>query len=258
MSLEEKRRKNREAQRKFSKTEKGKKYIREKYKKWVEKKKEADPNYFKKSRKNRAEYFKAYHAKKRKENPEKVKKKAREAQRKFSQTEKGKKYNKEKLKKWLKDKRENDPKYFKKFYVYRKEYLAKYRRKQLIENPEKVRQRNRKGAKNFYLKTKKVPKYIILRRLRGKLWDTMNSIKLAKKVSSRKLLGCSINEFKLYLESRFKKNMTWDNYGKWHIDHIKPISKFDLTIEEEQKKCFHFTNLQPLWALDNIRKSNKY
>ena len=258
MSLEEKRRKNREAQRKFSKSEKGKKYIREKNKKWLKKKKETDLVYFKKFQKNRAEYLKEYHSKRRKEDPEKVRRNNREAAKKYAKTEKGKIAVRERIRKWKIKKREEDPEFFKKYErkynQNRKEYFVEYRNK----NREKLRKAVREGAKNFYLKTKRVPKYIILRRLRGKLWDTMNSIKLDKKVSSRKLLGCSVDEFKLYLESKFKKNMTWDNYGKWHIDHIKPISKFDLTIEEEQKKCFHFTNLQPLWALDNIRKSNKY
>ena len=51
--------------------------------------------------------------------------------------------------------------------------------------------------------------------------------------------------------------MTWDNYGEWHIDHIKPCSSFNMLIEEERKRCFHYTNLQPLWAIDNIKKSDK-
>ena len=51
--------------------------------------------------------------------------------------------------------------------------------------------------------------------------------------------------------------MNWENYGKWHIDHIKPISKFDMTDQEEQKKCFHWSNLQPLWAEENISKGDK-
>ena len=52
--------------------------------------------------------------------------------------------------------------------------------------------------------------------------------------------------------------MTWDNYGEWHIDHIKPCCGFDLTDFEQQKKCFHYTNLQPLWAKDNITKNGKF
>jgi hypothetical protein len=52
--------------------------------------------------------------------------------------------------------------------------------------------------------------------------------------------------------------MTWDNYGSWHIDHIKPCSLFDLSKVSEQLECFHYLNLQPLWAKDNLQKSNKY
>ena len=53
--------------------------------------------------------------------------------------------------------------------------------------------------------------------------------------------------------------MTWNNHGiyTWHIDHIKPCDSFDLSNEEDQKKCFHYTNMQPLWALENLSKSNK-
>ena len=73
------------------------------------------------------------------------------------------------------------------------------------------------------------------------------------------LLGCSIKELKIYLSNRFQKGMSWNNYGYngWHIDHIKPCSSFDLSISDEQKKCFHYTNLQPLWAMDNFMKGKK-
>lgn len=78
-----------------------------------------------------------------------------------------------------------------------------------------------------------------------------------KSQSSLSLTGCnSWNELKQYLENKFQKGMTWDNYGEWHIDHIKPCSSFDLTDTSEQKKCFHYTNLQPLWAIDNLSKSD--
>jgi hypothetical protein len=71
------------------------------------------------------------------------------------------------------------------------------------------------------------------------------------------LLGCSIFEFKTYIALKFTEGMSWENYGKWHIDHIIPCCAFDLTDPQEQLKCFHHTNLQPLWAEDNLKKGDK-
>lgn len=78
------------------------------------------------------------------------------------------------------------------------------------------------------------------------------------------LLGCSIDYFKKHLESQFKDGMSWKNYGRgwngkkeWHIDHIYPCDSFDLSKSSEQKICFHWSNLQPMWAKDNLRKGNK-
>lgn len=79
-----------------------------------------------------------------------------------------------------------------------------------------------------------------------------------KKQSSLSYLGCDLDTFKNYMSNLFTEGMSWDNYGDWHIDHIKPLSLFDLSKEEEIKKAQHYTNLQPLWAKDNILKSNKY
>jgi hypothetical protein len=72
-------------------------------------------------------------------------------------------------------------------------------------------------------------------------------------------LGCSIPEFKLYLKSKWKDGMNWDNYGfyGWHIDHIIPLDFYDLQNREEFLKACHYTNLQPLWAEENITKGNK-
>jgi hypothetical protein len=82
-----------------------------------------------------------------------------------------------------------------------------------------------------------------------------------KAYKSMKLLGCSVDECRMYLESKFLPGMTWENHGfgdgKWHIDHILPCASFDLTKPEEQLKCFHYTNLQPLWHNENLSKSDK-
>lgn len=80
-----------------------------------------------------------------------------------------------------------------------------------------------------------------------------NRIKIHKKVNTVELIGCTVEEVREHIESQFTEGMSWDNYGLygWHIDHIKPISTFNLADPEQQKQCFHYTNLRPLWASDN-------
>jgi len=151
-----------------------------------------------------------------------------------------------------------------------KEYREKYRetlnqnrKKWGLENPDKValntkkhrdkyrdkinqkRRKKRHANINFKLRT------VISNRIR------MALARGSKNSSAYELTGCSWDELKIYLEKQFVDGMTWDNYGKWHIDHIQPCCAFDLTKESDQKKCFHYTNLQPLWAIDNLKKSGK-
>lgn len=88
-----------------------------------------------------------------------------------------------------------------------------------------------------------------------------NAIRLGyKRESVLKLLGCSVPEFKAYIESKFTPGMTWENWGqgadKWNMDHIIPTSSFDMKKEEDQQKCWHYSNFQPLWQKDNIAKSD--
>ena len=98
-------------------------------------------------------------------------------------------------------------------------------------------------------------------RMKANIASAMSSaLTRGRKVShTTELLGCSIEELRDYLERLFLPGMTWGNYGKdgWHIDHIIPLSYFDMSNPEQQKRAWHYTNLQPLWAKDNIRKSNK-
>lgn len=71
------------------------------------------------------------------------------------------------------------------------------------------------------------------------------------------LLGCSIDELRSWLSGWFQPGMTWENYGLWHIDHRMPCASFDLSNPEQQRRCFHYLNLQPLWAKDNLSKGAK-
>lgn len=85
-------------------------------------------------------------------------------------------------------------------------------------------------------------------------------------VRGRKLdyLGCTAKELAIYLQSQFKKGMSWDNYGRkkgvrcWEIDHIKPVTAYDLTDDQQRKECFHYTNLRPMWQRQNVQKGNKH
>jgi hypothetical protein len=101
----------------------------------------------------------------------------------------------------------------------------------------------------------------IRRSLRGRLRKIIKSSFKTKKYikGKNKLVGCSNIELRNHLEQKWKPGMTWENWGKdWHVDHIKPCSLFDVGDPNDLLKINHFTNLQPLWAKDNIRKGNKY
>lgn len=93
-------------------------------------------------------------------------------------------------------------------------------------------------------------------------YNTSNLIRLSiakkgytKKSKTFEILGCSYEEFKVHIENQFIKGMSWDNRSEWHLDHIYPVSL--AKDEEHLLKLNHYTNFQPLWAEDNIRKGNK-
>lgn len=104
-------------------------------------------------------------------------------------------------------------------------------------------------------KRKNKPEFKLIHNIRSRLRKALKGQGRDKGILI--LLGCSSNELKSYLESKFIPGMSWDNYGEWHMDHIIPLSVFDLSNKEELKKACHYSNLQPLWAEDNIKKSNK-
>ena len=122
-----------------------------------------------------------------------------------------------------------------------------------LEKERKYETERRKNNPQFRLKQN------LSRRVRGALTKS----KTKKNISTLELTGINnIQSLMHYIAKQFKcdlkgKPMTWDNYGEWHIDHIKPCASFDLTCPVQQLACFHYTNLQPLWAIDNLKKQDK-
>ncbi len=177
------------------------------------------------------------------------------------------------------------------YYQANKEKITEYKKlwSQTLrkKNPELARQRNdvyrfshieqEKARKTLYRKNNKAKlaayakKYTILRyqtdieynikhKLRNRVRKALRTASAKKIASTQTLLGCTGLEFKNYIISKFTEGMTEEKLlsGEIHIDHIKPCDKFDLTDPEQQKICFHYTNLQPLWAKDNLIKQAKW
>lgn len=134
-----------------------------------------------------------------------------------------------------------------------KEKIAEYNKKYSKENRQFL---NKKACETNKIRRKNDPVYVLIRRERVRVYDALKGIRKSAKTET--LLGCSYDFFRGYIEGKFVENMAWDNIGEWHIDHIRPLSSFDLTDIEQQKQAFHYTNQQPLWAIDNLKKGAKY
>jgi len=135
-------------------------------------------------------------------------------------------------------------------YERRKVYYKERMRQYYYDNRAEMR---KKGAE---WQRKNRARYKVEYNLRLRMRMALLEREMVKSVRTEELLGCTVKEAKTYLESLFRPGMTWDNYGLygWHIDHIKPINTFDLSDPEQQKQCFHYTNLRPLWAKDNLSR----
>jgi hypothetical protein len=118
-------------------------------------------------------------------------------------------------------------------------------------------EKRKEYKKSQYEKIKSDPYKRMIALARGRMRCFVK--KEAKKFIIKDMLIFTADEFKSHIESKFNSGMNWDNYGQkgWHIDHIKPISKFDLNDLDQCKECWSLSNLQPLWWKDNLSKSNK-
>jgi len=162
--------------------------------------------------------------------------------------------------------------YLREYYLENRDRIAKvqreYRQRPEIKEKIKMRQkeyfRNPMGnmARRLYRKLymrryRTYPGPYLANLLRARVYAALRG--LNKSAHTFELMGINqnqkpINFFWKYLEKQFKIGMTRDNYGKWHLDHIKPCCNFDLTDPQQQRECFHYTNFQPLWAVENLSK----
>lgn len=145
-----------------------------------------------------------------------------------------------------------DSDYYKQYREENKEYFNQYSNNHYHTNKELYREWNRTQYNtNIEFKTK----HIVSARINSAL-KTYQTLKQNRTIE---YLGCSIEEYTKYLESKFTPEMTWENQGiYWEIDHIKPIDSFDLNDENQLYKAFHYTNTQPLHWKENREKSNKF
>jgi hypothetical protein len=137
-----------------------------------------------------------------------------------------------------------------------KDHLKEYNSKYYLSN------KNHKISKDREYRRRRM-QIDIGYKLRQSLRKRLNKAILINQKSGSAIrdLGCTIEELKAYLESKFQEGMTWDNWGRgskcWHIDHIKPLAAFDLTDRNQFKEANHYSNLQPLWEKDNLEKSDR-
>jgi hypothetical protein len=142
------------------------------------------------------------------------------------------------------------------YYIENKIEFLEYNKKYVKSNPDKIRVYKKRYKKK---KLKSDIQFKIKERVRKRVHSAIKRLKEKKIYSITKAIGCNSEELKKYLESKFLSGMTWDNHGLygWHIDHVKPLSSFNLTNEKEFFQACHYTNLQPLWAKDNWEKGSK-
>jgi hypothetical protein len=157
--------------------------------------------------------------------------------------------NREKRLQQMREYRRDNADYFKEYYRKNKDATKLYDKMYFIKNKKRINKRLRK-------KYKENAQYKMQCILRHRFSVCLRRCNVRKNIKMLELTGLDINSVKRYIESLWLPGMTWDNHGNygWHIDHIRPVNTFDLTDIKQQKICFHYTNLRPLWATDNLSR----
>ena len=102
-----------------------------------------------------------------------------------------------------------------------------------------------------------IPSARLRKTVMNRIWSAMKSQRV-NGFGSFSLVGCPVGFLRSYIEGKFERGMTWENYGEWHVDHIRPCASFDLSDKEQVLQCFNWRNLQPMWASENISKGANY
>lgn len=151
--------------------------------------------------------------------------------------------------------RERQSEYNRVYYESNKEVILERSNQYYQDNAESVKS---KRYAYYKLKMKTDPTFKLTQYMRARVRNAVYNQFSSKACGTFELVGCTPLKLKGHLESQFTDGMGWENYGEWHVDHIRPCASFDLTLDSEQKICFNYTNLQPLWARDNLKKGDTY
>jgi hypothetical protein len=128
----------------------------------------------------------------------------------------------------------------------------------LLEAISRARDRVDIAVKGAYIRNREKAdvEFCLLQRIRSRMGAVLRG--KARERSTLRLIGCSLPELKAHLEGQFKTGMAWSNYGEWHVDHVRPCASFDFSDPTSLSLCFHYTNLQPMWGQDNIKKNSRW
>lgn len=175
---------------------------------------------------------------------------------------------KEYFKEWQKNNREKCRKATEKYRENNRERYTKNQRKRYRINPAKAKEASKRWQKNNLEKVREymrkchkkrnlIPQNRLSKSIRTSIWLSLKGNKNGRHWET--IVGFTLKDLMAYLEKQFRDGMSWDNYGKWHLDHVYPVSSFDFNSYEDEgfKKCWALSNLQPLWAFENISKGNK-
>lgn len=166
--------------------------------------------------------------------------------------------SKDKIKEYNEANKDKRKEYQKEYYEANKDKRKKYREANKVKAREyrEANKDKRKKYHNEYSKKRRVTDQLfkMMCYIRSIITKSMRRNGYKKTSRTAEILGCSFEVFKVHIEEQFPRDMTWDNAGLWHYDHVKPLAS--ATSEEELLRLNHYTNFQPLWEKDNLEKSD--